>query len=139
MSHITKVPCVSAILYNADKQVLLQQRDDKPDLAFAGYWTLFGGKVEYGETPDMAMRRELMEEIELQPDLTYWKTYNSPRTTNLVVIQHIYLGKIHQTLEDITLNEGQALNYFYQHELSKLNIAFGFEEILDKFFHLNIS
>jgi ADP-ribose pyrophosphatase YjhB (NUDIX family) len=45
---------------------LLQQRENNPDLPFAGYWTLPGGKVECGEAPKDAIRREVMEEIELK-------------------------------------------------------------------------
>ena len=134
MDGIIRIPCVAAILYNADKQVLLQQRDDKPDLTFAGYWTLFGGKVELGETPDIAIKRELIEEIGLEPHLTHWKTYDKQHNADIIIAQHIFTGCINQAVNDITLNEGQALNYFSQHELKILNIAFGFDRLLGEFF-----
>ncbi len=50
-------------LYNAEGKVLLQHRtDDAPRLP--GYWALFGGGIEEGETPEQGLKRELMEEIE---------------------------------------------------------------------------
>jgi len=41
-----------------------------PHLAMGGHWDLFGGKVEPGEEPQEALRRELREEtaLEIKPD-----------------------------------------------------------------------
>ncbi len=44
-----------------DRRLLLAQRVAPPE--FAGLWELPGGKVEPGETPAEAMRRELTEEL----------------------------------------------------------------------------
>ena len=57
---------VSAFLINARGNVLLQQRDEKPELRYPGRWTLFGGTVEDGELPEQAIRRELIEERGLE-------------------------------------------------------------------------
>ena len=61
-----EVTCVAAILRNPQGRILLQRRDEKLDVPFAGYWTLPGGKVEDGETPEDAIEREVLEEIELE-------------------------------------------------------------------------
>ena len=45
------IPVVSAILVNGAGAVLMQLRDDKPDLEYAAHWTLPGGTVEDGEAP----------------------------------------------------------------------------------------
>ncbi|HWI87450.1 MAG TPA: (deoxy)nucleoside triphosphate pyrophosphohydrolase [Sphingomonas sp.] len=48
-------------LIDADGRLLVQQRP--PGKPFAGLWEFPGGKVEQGETPEMALIRELREEL----------------------------------------------------------------------------
>lgn len=55
-------------LFNGDAQVLLIKRKIAP---FVGYWVLPGGHVEYGETVDDALRREVQEETAIKLDDTY--------------------------------------------------------------------
>lgn len=52
---------VSAIIYNENQQVLLM--DHKKCHA----WTIPGGKIEEGELPEDALKRELMEELGIVP------------------------------------------------------------------------
>ena len=44
------------------------QRDDKPGLAYAGWWELPGGTLEYDETPEIAATRECLEEVNITVD-----------------------------------------------------------------------
>jgi len=57
---------VAAILVNEDERILMQHRDDLPDIWYPNYWGLFGGGVEPGEKPEEALYRELYEELELE-------------------------------------------------------------------------
>jgi 8-oxo-dGTP diphosphatase len=52
---------VAAALVDADGRVLLQQRPEGKSLP--GLWEFPGGKIEPGETPEMALVRELEEEL----------------------------------------------------------------------------
>lgn len=52
---------VAAALIDADGRVLVAQRPAGKSLA--GLWEFPGGKIETGETPDMALVRELAEEL----------------------------------------------------------------------------
>ncbi len=128
---------VSAIPVNPQGKILLQQRDDRPDLMFPGYWTTFGGAMEAGETPDEAIRRELLEEIELELPLKLWKVYDEILDlggNRVTVRRYIFVGPIDQPAETIALNEGQALGYFGVEDLENLKIGFGFEPLFREFF-----
>jgi 8-oxo-dGTP diphosphatase len=129
-----KVSCVVAILANPQGLILLQQRDDTPGLPFAGYWSMPGGKVEDGETPDEAIHRELVEEIELHVPLKLWKVYKRPGPNLTVIVQYVYTGRITQEVHYLAVNEGQALRYVDSHEFSELPIAYGFDKLLEEFF-----
>lgn len=55
---------VAAALIDESGSILLQQR--APGRAMAGLWEFPGGKVEAGETPEHALRRELREELGIE-------------------------------------------------------------------------
>lgn len=61
----TATDAVGAII-TVGREYLLQLRDDRPEIWYPGYWGLFGGTVEGGETSVMALLRELTEELSLQ-------------------------------------------------------------------------
>lgn len=56
-----------ALLVTSDGRTLLQHRDLNPHIWFPGYWGLFGGGAEPGESAESALWRELAEELELAP------------------------------------------------------------------------
>ncbi|WP_027257033.1 8-oxo-dGTP diphosphatase MutT [Leisingera aquimarina] len=57
-----KVVLVSAVaLIDMDGRVLLAQRPEGKSMA--GLWEFPGGKIEAGETPEVALVRELQEEL----------------------------------------------------------------------------
>ena len=55
---------VKAVIHS-DGKILLQLRDEKPNIYYPGVWGLFTGKVEPNEKPIDALKRELLEEIGL--------------------------------------------------------------------------
>ncbi len=137
MSDVIRRQVVSAILINAEGKILLQLRDDRPDIKNPNCWTTFGGGVEDGETPDEAIHRELLEEIELKLPIKLWKVLDYPVERNgqqLIVENYIYVGRIDHPASEIKLNEGQALGYFGLDDLDKLQIGFNFEPLFREFF-----
>lgn len=54
------LPGVTAVIRNGDRFLLARQRD-------SGRWSLIGGGVEPGETPQEAVAREVSEEIGVRP------------------------------------------------------------------------
>lgn len=129
---------VSAILWTDDGRVLLQQRDDKPDLRYAGCWTIFGGQVETGEDPEAAIFRELVEELDLtdQP-LALFERYTCPvRTTPGVVrtTNHVYAGRLVRPMETLTLHEGQAMALFTAEQAAHHDLAFAQSPVVARWF-----
>lgn len=57
---------VAAAMIDGDGRVLVQQRP--PGKPMAGLWEFPGGKVDCGETPEAALRRELAEELGITID-----------------------------------------------------------------------
>ena len=68
-----------AIITDAQGRYLFQLRDDIPTITFPGYWGLFGGALESLETPNLAIKRELYEELLYLPasiELFFSYTYS---------------------------------------------------------------
>lgn len=73
--QILSVLLVSAVaLIDRDSRVLLAQRPEGKSMA--GLWEFPGGKVEVGETPEMALIRELSEELGIET----WQSCLAPLT-----------------------------------------------------------
>ena len=129
-----RVPCVAIIIENVVGEVLLLLRDNKPDISFPNHWTLVGGKVEDGETPEMAAHRELDEETGLRAALAFWKQYDR-KHPQVIVDQYIYLAKVDDTSrESIRLGEGQDVRFFKSHDINHLKIGFEFDTLLKEYF-----
>lgn len=58
----------AALLVAPDGRYLLQHRDPLPGIFFPGWWGLFGGALEPGESAAAALRRELQEELQFDPE-----------------------------------------------------------------------
>ncbi|MDN3713264.1 8-oxo-dGTP diphosphatase MutT [Paracoccus cavernae] len=70
-----KILLVAAVaLIDADGRVLLAQRPEGKSLA--GLWEFPGGKVDPGETPELALIRELQEEL----GINTWSSCLAPLT-----------------------------------------------------------
>ena len=90
-----------AILYREGK-FLLQLRDDIPGIVHPGKWAFFGGHIEPGEIPQVAIKRELVEEIGYAPDML-WE-FGVFSDTN--VVRHVFYAPLTVELKDLVLGEG---------------------------------
>jgi len=104
MSDPLQVVSVILVIKSEDK-FLLVQRSEKDDI-FAGYWQNMGGKIEVGETVEMAIGREMMEEVGIKLESTpvflhsysWKKDEDSPTKLGL-----IFLIEMSKKIEDIKI------------------------------------
>lgn len=57
------IEVVAAVIKNENKYLIAKRAAHKLD---AGKWEFPGGKIEIGETPDTALKRELLEELGIE-------------------------------------------------------------------------
>ena len=104
-----------AIIYQHN-DYLLQLRDHTPDIAYAGYWSFFGGAIEAGEDPWQALQRELSEELEWQPDAgVYLYDWVNPEHPCRI---HFFLVPFTDKRSELVLHEGQDLGWFNLDEIA---------------------
>lgn len=99
--HNQQVHVAIAILHQQDK-FLMQLRDNIPNIAAAGCWGLFGGHIEVGETPDIAVQREVLEEIGyVLPSFGEFGCYPDEK-----IVRHVFHAPLLVELDQLVLNEG---------------------------------
>ncbi len=90
-----------AILYQGDR-VLMQLRDNTPGIVYPGHWGFFGGHLEPGETPEVALLRELQEEIGyVPPQVTLFGQYPGE-----FALRHVFQAPLTVGLDQLVLGEG---------------------------------
>jgi 8-oxo-dGTP pyrophosphatase MutT (NUDIX family) len=120
-SALRAADAVAALLILDDGRYLLQQRDDIPAIWYPGHWGCFGGAVEPGEELTDALRRELLEELELTPRaMDYFIRFDFD-------LSRLGQGHLHRTfftvpilaaeLGNLRLHEGAAMHAFAPAEI----------------------
>ncbi len=119
------------ILLNSNNEVLLLLRDNKIDIPFPNLWDIPGGKVEDGESPEQAVRREMMEEMSIKNlgQINLFKILTSENITD-----NIFWKILNLNLEEIDLKEGQRIEYFNLERIRTTKLAFNYNEVLESFY-----
>jgi 8-oxo-dGTP pyrophosphatase MutT (NUDIX family) len=107
---------------------LLQLRDAKPEIWYPSCWALFGGGVEPGEDPVVALKRELLEELELDIEGAEFFARFDFDIGGLSLpryYRNCYIVSIDRALEErLVLHEGAAKRVFREEEILALpNVA----------------
>jgi 8-oxo-dGTP diphosphatase len=133
---------VGACVIQLDRwgRVLLQLRDsDLPPERYPGHWSLLGGALKPGESPDAGALREFEEETgHLLDTIRLFRVYRRDRDLPgaLVDVQHVYYIDADLDPDLLDVNEGQALRYFTPSETehADLPIPPHTRQILSQFF-----
>jgi 8-oxo-dGTP diphosphatase len=98
----TQTHAAIAILHK-ENMYLMQLRDNIPNIRYPGYWALFGGHIEPGESPEVAVQREILEEIgyKLPPTFTFFGNYPDKN-----VVRHVFSAALEIEFDQLVLNEG---------------------------------
>lgn len=108
------------LLYNNDKKILLQHRDESIAI-LPGYWSFFGGKVGENETPENAVKRETKEELEydlVNPKLVMTEKFE---TEIYNVTRYIYIEKYNPKIK-LVIHEGQGMAWHNYSDTEKLKV-----------------
>ncbi len=121
MSDHLPVEVALAILPYEGK-FLMQLRDNIPTILYPGLWGLFGGHMEAGETPEIAVEREVLEEIGYQfTNPQKFGCYNDAR-----VIRHIFYAPLTVDIDKLVLTEGWDLGLITP---AQIEAGFAYSEI----------
>ncbi len=132
--HKNPALTVDAVIICENDSIILIKRKKDP---YKGLWALPGGFVEYGETVESAVLREVKEETGLEIKLiTIVGVYSDPdRDPRGHTVTIAYLAKkIGGNLKADT--DASKAQYFKKGEISKLKLAFDHDIILKDAFEL---
>ena len=131
-------PVVHLHVFNSAGELYLQKRPEWKDIQPGKWDTAVGGHIDYGETPEEALLREVREELGITvftPQRLGMYVFESLRERELVyVFRTVYDGEIHPsddeldggrfwTLDEIRAAIGQGiLTPNFESEIQRLNI-----------------
>jgi 8-oxo-dGTP diphosphatase len=117
------------LFVNGGGELLLQLRDDKPEIRFPAHWGVIGGQVEAGESFEEALARETIEEIELTVnDYEYWDTHESPGYSVAM-----FAARLDRPAEALSLHEGQRVQWFSPQSAMMQPLVPWLAEVLPRF------
>ncbi len=119
---------VDGIVFIEDDEVVLVRRKYPP---FKGFWALPGGFVEYGETVEDAVKREIFEETSLKVEIislvgVYSDPSRDPRGHVVTIV--FKCRALTRYLEAKT--DAELVKVFKISDLKNLNLAFDHGKIL---------
>ena len=98
-------PVVHLHVFNSKGEVYLQKRPEWKDIQPGKWDTSVGGHLDYGETPEQALIREVREELgitDFQPERKGMYVFESRRERELVYVNStIYDGPIKPSAEEL--------------------------------------
>ena len=110
-----QIEVVAAIIHKEDK-IFATQRGYGD---FKDYWEFPGGKMEVGETPEEALKREIREELSTEIGLDGFLCTVEYDYPNFHLTMHCYLCRVESG--HLELNEHEAAKWLSKDELESVN------------------
>lgn len=122
---------VDAVVFktiNNKRHLLLIKRKNEP---FQNAWALPGGFVDQHEDIDVAVKRELLEETQIEiENMTQLKAFGKPfRDPRCHVVSVAYFGFVSEDVTPIASDDAKEVKWFSVNDLPKL--AFDHDEIIN--------
>ena len=111
-----RIEVVAAIIHDADGRIFATQRGYGE---FKDYWEFPGGKMEPGETPEQALKREIWEELETRIEIERFVTTVEYDYPAFHLTMHCYYCKV--TAGGLTLKEHEAAQWLDQEHLKNVD------------------
>ncbi len=132
--QVTKIQSAHAILM-LNGNYILQLRDDKPTIAAAGQWSLFGGTMQNGETPLQSIKREVYEELSIKPaeySYLWFVDYFAP-FEKTAIRTWFFTSDVTTVWPGYRLREGKTVRTFRFEQLVELDIPQVMYQTLERF------
>ena len=113
-----RISVVAGILIDKNKRLLLSQRQSFK--TFPLQWEFPGGKIVAGESPEMALIRELKEELNIDAKQLKFFLKIEHDYDQLKVLIDFFL--VNSWEGRLIANEGQALDWFKLDQLRKVDL-----------------
>lgn len=113
---------VAALIQDSKGKILLVQQQKKK----SGYWLLPGGGIEFGESGEEALKRELKEELSLEVSHIEFLLLNESIDPNKKrhLIQIVFLTKVRELLPVLNAKEKaiSGFGYFSPKEILSMDL-----------------
>ncbi len=123
---------VAALIQDAKGKVLLIQQKKNT----SGYWLLPGGGIEFGESAEEALKRELKEELDLEVTKSSFLLVNESIDPNRKrhLIQLVFLIQVKALLPKLNPKEKaiSGFGYFTNVEIQKMDLRPDIKEYFKK-------
>ena len=117
---IDVIQVVAAVFFQNDKVLSVQRAEHKKEYVSLK-WEFPGGKVEFGESREEALVREIREELSVDVEDSEFLMTVEHKYPDFHLTMHVYKGVV--TKGEITLNEHIALKWLFVDELDQLDWA----------------
>lgn len=135
-SHLLH-PVVHLHVFNSKGEVYLQKRPDWKDIQPGKWDTAVGGHIDYGETPEEALKREVGEELgitDFEAEKIGMYVFDSKRESELVYVHRtVYDGAIRPSEDELDGGRFWTLDEIRE-AMGKQILTPNFESEFERFF-----